>query len=197
MHIRSLAVALAIVAPLVWTGGLGAAQREVNPNAAALADFTKHVNDYVGLAAKQAIGLPPLKKTADPAEIAAAAKALGDRIRAARVSAKQGDIFTPEVAPIFRSILKEHYAAETKHEKKEQLEEVPIFHPTVNQVYPPKEAKASMPPSLLRALPKLPAEVEYRVVDTNLILRDVKANLIVDYIPDALPPSARQHEDKS
>jgi hypothetical protein len=207
MHQRCFAAALAIVASVVWTGGLGAtvstgglaaaAQRGANPRAAALADFSKRVSDYVNLAGKQAGGLTPLKKMPDPAEIAAAEKALGDRIRAARAAAKQGDIFTPQVAPTFRSILKQHYAAGTTHEKKELLEEVPLFHPAVNQVYPPDEAKATMTASLLGALPKLPSELEYRIVGTNLILRDVKANLIVDYIPDALPPSAKQHEDKS
>ena len=39
---------------------------------------------------------------------------------------------------------------------------------------------------ILRNLPKLPEGVEYRIIGRNLILRDVKANMIVDYIPNAI-----------
>ncbi|HKT11053.1 MAG TPA: hypothetical protein VJW77_04430 [Terriglobia bacterium] len=42
------------------------------------------------------------------------------------------------------------------------------------------------PPSLLLNLPKLPAELEYRVVQHDLVLHDVKANLVVDYVPGAI-----------
>jgi hypothetical protein len=41
---------------------------------------------------------------------------------------------------------------------------------------------------LLR-LPQLPKEVEYRFVGRDLILRDVAANLIVDFLPNAVPQS--------
>jgi len=33
----------------------------------------------------------------------------------------------------------------------------------------------------------LPAELEYRIVARSLILRDVKANLIVDILRDVVP----------
>jgi hypothetical protein len=36
------------------------------------------------------------------------------------------------------------------------------------------------------SLPKLPEELEYRIVDKNLILRDVQANIIVDFIRTAI-----------
>ena len=48
-----------------------------------------------------------------------------------------------------------------------------------------------MPPSLLLNLPKLPKELEYRFVDHELIVRDVAANLIVDFIPDLTTPSTK------
>jgi hypothetical protein len=40
---------------------------------------------------------------------------------------------------------------------------------------------------LLRKLPDLPPELEYRIVGRSLILRDVKANLIVDILRDVVP----------
>jgi hypothetical protein len=38
----------------------------------------------------------------------------------------------------------------------------------------------------LALLPDLPDGVEYRFVGTHLILRDARANLIIDHIPNAI-----------
>jgi hypothetical protein len=57
----------------------------------------------------------------------------------------------------------------------------------VNAAYPKDQPVQSMPPSLLKELPQLPRELEYRVVGRTLILRDTEANLIVDYVKEALP----------
>jgi hypothetical protein len=40
---------------------------------------------------------------------------------------------------------------------------------------------------LLENLPSLPKELEYRVIGHNLVLRDARANLIVDFIERAIP----------
>lgn len=61
--------------------------------------------------------------------------------------------------------------------------------PGVNASYPDGGALTTMPPELLQLLPALPAGLEYRFMDRDLILWDPHANLIVDYIPDALVPS--------
>jgi hypothetical protein len=53
--------------------------------------------------------------------------------------------------------------------------------------FPAANEMATMPPSLLRALPPLPVELEYRLVGEHLVLRDVKAAMILDYIPNAVP----------
>jgi hypothetical protein len=44
-----------------------------------------------------------------------------------------------------------------------------------------------MPFVLLAALPALPTGIYYRLIDHDLLLWDVDANLIVDVLPDALP----------
>jgi hypothetical protein len=44
-----------------------------------------------------------------------------------------------------------------------------------------------VPPALLLKLPQLPKELDYRFVGRHLILRDATANIIVDYILDAVP----------
>jgi hypothetical protein len=53
----------------------------------------------------------------------------------------------------------------------------------VNATYPEGNPLPTVPATILQALPTLPPDVEYRIVDRNLILRDVDANIIVDFIP--------------
>ncbi|MBA2604621.1 MAG: hypothetical protein H0U94_13625, partial [Acidobacteria bacterium] len=57
----------------------------------------------------------------------------------------------------------------------------------VNERYPDTVPFASMPPQVLSMLPKLPLELEYRFIGERLILLDVHAHLIVDFIDNALP----------
>jgi hypothetical protein len=56
-----------------------------------------------------------------------------------------------------------------------------------NTPYPDGVPLSTMPPAILGVLPKLPPEVDYRFVGRHLILRDVAANIIVDYVWEALP----------
>ena len=44
-----------------------------------------------------------------------------------------------------------------------------------------------MPPQILKALPALPEELEYRFIQTSLIILDVDAHIIVDYLTGAVP----------
>ena len=68
------------------------------------------------------------------------------------------------------------------------LVEVPVkVPPAINTDYPTALPLATVPPGLLLKLPTLPDELEYRFLGRHLILRDIKANLIVDFIPDAVP----------
>ena len=48
------------------------------------------------------------------------------------------------------------------------------------------EPLATTPANLLANLPQLPMDVEYRIVGRHLLLRDVDANIIVDFIYNAL-----------
>ena len=66
-------------------------------------------------------------------------------------------------------------------------EEVTVKTPSVHLRFPAASQMATMPPSLLAALPQLPKELEYRIVGNYLVLRDVDAALILDYIPAAVP----------
>jgi hypothetical protein len=62
-----------------------------------------------------------------------------------------------------------------------------IGRPSVYLRFPASAQMAAMPPSMLAALPVLPEELEYRIVGTDLVLRDIDAALILDFIPAAIP----------
>ena len=56
----------------------------------------------------------------------------------------------------------------------------------VNATYPQTEVLAN-PANLLEKLPQLPMDVDRITARRHLVLRDVDANIIVDYILNAIP----------
>ena len=178
-----LLLALATLDP-----ALVAAQPAVNPDARALADFKSRVDAYVALRKKADDSAPPLKPTEDPHKIRDAQQALVERIGAARSGAKQGDIFTPEIASLFRRLLRPEAKDKTsKAMMKEDKPNPAAVSFKINSPYPDKQPLVTSPPEILAALPKLPKDIDYRFVDKYLILRDSRANTIIDYIPNAIP----------
>ena len=57
----------------------------------------------------------------------------------------------------------------------------------LNERYPSAVPLSTMPPQVLSLLPKLQGELEYRFVGRRLILLDTEADIILDYIDDAIP----------
>ena len=181
--IQSSVVGVFVVASLAWPAA-GFAQPRATQQAAVMADFSARVSAYVDLTKTATQGLPPLKRTDDPTEIASREVGLGDAIRAGRSSARPGDILTHETAEVFRRIVKADFRRRPRHGQKVMRDEIPHFHPKVNQTYPSEWPLATFPATLLAALPALPDGLEYRLLSEALILRDVKANIIVDFILD-------------
>ena len=154
----------------------------------AMEEVVKQVQAYVAWR-KSAAGTigATIIQTASQAEIAAREQALGEHIRKARITAKQGDIFNANGAAVFRRVITADYRARTAQKKRLQQDEVPTLAITLNQTYPPEFPLATFPATLLAKLPKIPAQMEYRLVGKHLILRDIEANIIVDYVPNAIP----------
>lgn len=168
------------------------AGQRANPTAAAVAAFITRVDAYMDLHRKAEEGAPDVKNGATPAEVMAFEKALGDRIKAARAGAGQGDMFAPDVTPIFKSIFADYYRRRSGRELRLLFDEVPNFRPQVNMTYPVDAPKANFPPRLALSLPQLPEELEYRLVGESFVMRDSKANLIVDYIPGIVPATPKR-----
>lgn len=191
---RQLILGCAIVTSLllVWTGSVAGAPgdtgQKANPDALVLADFQERIDKYMKLHDEVAKGAAEMKETRDPAEIHEAQTTLAERIRAARKDARAGDIFTPEIRTAFRRLMYPELKGKDGRETKAVIKEdspkhVPLV---VNASYPEGAPLPTVPAKLLANLPRLPEDLEYRIVNRHLILRDVDANLIVDYIPNAI-----------
>ncbi len=166
------------------------AQTPVNPHAAILQDFDKRVSEYVKMRKTIEGKLPKLKATPSQAEIASHERELSHMLRQARQSAAQGDIFTPEIGAEFRRVIgiTMQQGADAARIKESLKTAEPVnLRVAVNDKYPKKVPLQSTPPTLLLNLPRLPPEVEYRLVGHTLVLRDMKSNLIVDFMTNSMP----------
>jgi hypothetical protein len=161
----------------------------VNEEARDLKIFTDRVQAYVKMQKDLKASLPALKPTEDAAQIIEHQHALARKIVDARRDARQGDIFTPDVAERFRKIIDKTFRGpEGRLARKTILPDSPfkvaVLH--VNDVYPEGIPVITTPPTLLLKLPKLPPELAYRIVGRDLTLQDTEARLIVDLITNAI-----------
>jgi hypothetical protein len=168
----------------------GVSTEQQSADAAGFKEFSNRVDDYVKLHKSQEVLLPVLKPTVSPEEINAHQRALSLKIREARPNAKPGDIFTPAAQKSFQDVIQSAMQGPRGANMDATLKQgtpLPQINVAINQPYPDGVAYTTVPPTLLLLLPKLPDEVVYRVVLHDLLLMDVKANLVVDVIPGIIP----------
>jgi hypothetical protein len=189
IRVTSLLLWLSLFA-FVAPGFAGQAQTpRVNEEARDFKTFTDRVQEYVKMQKNLKASLPALNPTKDAARIIEHQHALARKIADARRDARQGDIFTPEVAERFRKIIDRTFRGPEgrlarKTIRPESPSKVVVLH--VNDVYPEGIPLTTTPPTLLLKLPKLPQELTYRIVGHDLTLQDTEARLIVDLIPNAI-----------
>ena len=165
-------------------------QPAVDPTKQVFEDFATRVDNYMKVRRQLADSIGELDPTKSQAEITARGVGLANAIVAARAQAKAGDIFTPEVSTILATLIKQEYSRRSEpvqETRDDQQDELPDFVPQVNQVYPTTYPLATFPATLLPLLPPLPEQLEYRVVQHYLVLRDIEANVIIDVMPNAVP----------
>lgn len=173
----------------------GSANKEMSPEAAYVNEFNQRVEQYVRLHRELSATVPPLPPQADAVTISVHQESLAKALREARAGVKRGELITPRVEAVFRRILwpelQDPAAKKTVKEGNPELDpeekkrQVPL---AVNVPYPKDAPLSTMPPSLLLKLPRMPDDVlEFRFVGRDLVIRDVKANIIVDYLLEAMP----------
>jgi len=161
-----------------------------NQDSLVLKDFNRRVADYVRLHKIALSEIHRLKPTNSPEAIEHYQHHLAHRIREQRSGVVQGNVFTPEITEEFRRLIGITMQGPEAARIRESLRHAaPVYTRAirVNRAYPAGLPLQSTPPSLLLNLPLLPPEVEYRVVGHDLIMRDVDANLVVDFLTNAIP----------
>jgi hypothetical protein len=192
-----LAVAIAAVA-CSHTGkpsGPPPAQTEPRPAAATTADaqaltaFETRLREYHALHDRLEKTLPALPKEATSEMIDQYQRGLAKLISEHRASARQGEIFTREAERVIRARLHVLFSGpEGPSLKATIMDENPrTLKLAVNGRYPAEVPLSTMPPQVLAVLPKLPDHIEYRFIGPRLILLDVHAHTVVDYISNVLP----------
>ncbi len=135
-----------------------------------------------------------LKRTTDVQDIEKRRQELKRIIREARPIAKQGDVFTQPIAALIRKLLADAMSGPDGATLRQSLQHAePVVAAealkiSVNGDYPNLHGQPlqSAPGSLLQHLPLLPKGLEYRLVGSTLVLRDTEANIVADYLPNAL-----------
>ena len=96
-------------------------------------------------------------------------------------------IFTPPVATVFRQLIAR--ALDEQAPATAMRAAAPVLpldhHPAVFEPFPTNELH-DFPQALANALPALPARIEYRLIGSDLVLRDVEADVIVAVLRDAV-----------
>ena len=156
---------------------------------AAIQNFENQVKDYIKLRNKVRENAPKLSKDSTPEQINAYRTTLEEALRNARKGARRGDLFTPGIASFIRRTLKNEFQGRDRKEIRDIVFETELQGVVLRVNYPYAQSAelSEMPATLLAKLPQLPNEVRYRFVGSNMILVDRESNLIIDFMPDAVP----------
>ncbi|HVL66444.1 MAG TPA: hypothetical protein VM364_04185 [Vicinamibacterales bacterium] len=151
--------------------------------------FVQRVGEYLELHNRLAATLPKLPAEATPEQIVAHQRTLAKLIQTERATARRGDIFGTEAEASIKAVLRRVFGGP---DGKQLVASIQDENPgrvkiTLNGRYPDQVPLSTVPPQVLASLPRLPPELEYRFIDDRLILLDVRAHIIIDYIDKALP----------
>ena len=164
-----------------------AAPRTANEDAI-IADFKARLAKYESVSSKLRSEVFPPGDEVQATEIHKRQKELAARIVKALPAWKQGDIFTPEIAALVRRRMLEALSGpEGANNRGAIFDDAPPPQKIVVMTeYPTGMPVATVPSEILKLLPVLPKELEYRFVGRDLILFDVSAYLMVDVVNDAI-----------
>src|ERR1051326_2538537 len=176
---------LLVGALMIFLTSLAVAQ--TTDDTAPVKDFQTRIGKYLEIHKTTGIVNKP---TDSPNKLADQKQQAEEKIRESRPAAKQGDIFAPQIGAYFKkqiaATLQSPDGAKVRASLR-RAEPLPNIHLEVNQKYPQNLPLQSTPPTLLLNLPRLPNELQYRIVGSTLVLYDTASNLIADFLPDAVP----------
>ena len=153
----------------------------------AVKEFKDRIDNYLSARKKQDVARKP---TDSADKLAEQKQQTAEKSQQARPEAQRGDIFTPAVSAYFKKQIQSTLHGPEGSRVRASLrhaEPLPDVQLQVNAKYPKNLPLQSTPPTLLKNLPPLPKELQYRIVGSALVLYDMSASLVVDFIPGAVP----------
>jgi len=157
-------------------------------DAKTIGEFESRVTKYLDMRTKESGSAAHPSNSPD--KLTATQQNVAEKVQSKRPAAAQGDIFTPEIAAYLKHQISATLAGPEGHKIRASMRRAePVTGLTlhVNEEYPQGVPLQSTPPTLLLNLPTLPKELEYRIVGRNLVLLDTVPNLVVDFVPNAVP----------
>jgi hypothetical protein len=187
----SMNTVLVVLVAAILLGGPSRAQTP-NPTpaeSAALEQFDTAIAEYMALRRRLTNEIPRPVPNSTSVELNNASDALAGAIQRSRQNAAVGDLFAaPVIAVLKRKVDDALRTPQLRQALAGIDDEAPMVRvPKIHLRFPGAAQMATMPASLLNVFPTLPKELEYRIVGRNLVLRDVDAALILDYIPNVIP----------
>jgi hypothetical protein len=186
--------ALAAFFALAWAARAGGAALAIGPaaqddDARLVAEFSARANAYAELHARLEATLGAFPSESTPDIIDRHQRALERLIVRERASARRGDIFTGPIRAYFRRQLSRVFLGPDGKTVIRAImdEDTRAVRISVNRRYPDTIPRSSVPAQVLLVLPRLPEELEYRFVGEQLALLDVHADIVVDFMDDAIP----------
>ena len=170
---------------LAWPAG---AQPSASNDTAAVKQFEAAIARYMAMRQRLTTEVRGPVKNSSSTQLTNASDALAAAIERARKGAQAGSIFNAPVKAMFKRRIAETIRRERLESALADIDDDGTAGPApkVHLRLPVTTQMATMPPALLQALPQLPKELEYRILGRYLVLRDVNASLILDYIPAAV-----------
>jgi hypothetical protein len=159
------------------------------PEEEAIARFHIALGGYLALRRNLLTEISGPVPNSSSVQLTDASDALAAAIQRARRSAAVGDLFLPAVAAVVKRRVDSAIRRENLGPVLATIddEEPRLREPKLHLRFPGAAQMATMPGALIAALPILPKELEYRIVGRYLVLRDVEAALIIDYVADVIP----------
>jgi hypothetical protein len=179
-----LALSIGALSPSITA----ASQPHAPADVAAVKQFETAIANYMAMRQKLRSEVRGPVKDSSSTQLTNASDALAGAIERSRQGAQVGTIFTPPVAIVIKRRIADAIRTQELAPVLADIDDEGTSGPApkVHLRLPVTAQMATMPPALLKVLPALPKELEYRILGKYLVLRDVDASLILDYIPAAV-----------
>lgn len=160
-------------------------------NTAPMRAFVASVNDYVSMHRRIERTIGQIELNSTPQSINRFIEQMAAAVRAERLDAQQGDLFSSAAAQEFRRRINE--ALRDHGFTIDDVRADALAHGVdpqgvrlrVNGSFP-WALSVPMFPCVIESLPPLPSELQYRIVGDDLLLIDLHASVIVDVLPSVL-----------